>query len=351
MSTAKKNINKEILALFSGQASIVTTPKLYIQLTGSHTLATVLNQCVFWANKSKSSDGWFYKEYQEWFDEIHIPERTLRRRFDRLEQNGWITTKIKKVRGINIKHIHTNIDHIIESISNMLNTDFPDRPLCPDGSNVIPKTCTNIAPTGQSGRLEPAKLADSRARVLYIAEENLQKKTTNCSSSSFFFSETIDLEILNTKLFRDERSDEDFMIHAMHHVDNHSDKQHPRLVRAQALLKLLKKLKNDNVIFYAKGLAPKENSKATTTKTKKSPFTEEELSLVSEYKHAVKFNKLDLFMPDLEKREKAVEIIATMKAMEAKSCQNQSPANNARKNSLTSASNLVSHLNLSQRGS
>lgn len=246
MSTPKLNLNKQILALFSGQASMVTTPKLYIQLTGSHTLAIVLSQCVFWSNKSESGDGWFYKRYDEWFEEIHVPERTLRRRFDHLEMQGWITTKVKKVRGTNIKHIHPNMDLIIDSLNNMLNKDCPDRPNSPDGPQNEQKPCTKITPTGQSGRSEPAKLSDSSI----YTEDYEQKKLTNCvSSSSFLFSETTDRNLLNQKLNRDTRTDEEFMAQCLQHVENCSDKKFPVLQRANALVKLLKQLKASNVIF------------------------------------------------------------------------------------------------------
>lgn len=175
MSTPKLNLNKKILALFSGQESMVTTPKLYIQLTGSHTLAIVLSQCIYWSDKSECDDGWFYKRYDEWFEEIHIPERTLRRRFDHLEIQGWITTKVKKVRGINIKHIHPNMDLIIESLNTMLNNDCSNRPNSPVRKENEQKTCTKFAPTGQIGRSEPAKLSDSS---IYTEDYNQKKLTT-----------------------------------------------------------------------------------------------------------------------------------------------------------------------------
>lgn len=344
MTTHKLNINKQILSLFSGQASTVTTPKIYIELTKSHALAVVLNQCVFWSNKSSSSDGWFHKEYHEWFDEIHMPERTLRRRFDRLEQNGWISTKVKKVRGVNVKHIYTHVDRILESLSVMLSVDCPDRPTCPNGSPDEQNPCTKIAPTGQSGRLETAKMADSRAHVPYIADENFQIKTTNCEvSSSFFFSETLDQNLLSQKLCRDERSDSEFMDNVIEHVDNHSDKKFSRIVRAQGALKLLTRLKSENVIFYAKGKEKKETEQPKKAQRQPS-FTPEELELVSAYNHAVKYNKIDTFMPDKEKQERAKGIIARMKAKEANACQTSSQPNNARANCLKSASSLVSHL-------
>src|ERR1700679_1115233 len=161
MSTPKINLNKEIVALFSGQSSVVTTPKLYIQLTGNHSLAVVLNQCVYWSNKSSGKGGWFYKDYEEWFEEIHIPERTLRRRFDKLEELGWITTKVKKVHGLNVKHVCPHMDKIIESISIMLNKEHPNRPDWPNGEENEQKICTKAAPTGHFGRSESATLAGS----------------------------------------------------------------------------------------------------------------------------------------------------------------------------------------------
>lgn len=342
----KTNLNKEIISLFSGQASVVTTPKLYIMLTGNHSLAIILNQCVYWSNKSKNDDGWFYKEYKEWFDEIHIPERTLRRRFDRLEQMGWITTKVKKIKGTNTKHIFPNMGNIIESISTMLNTSCPDRPLCPvpeSSSNDEQKSCTKIAPTGQIGRSETANLAVSSIDT----EEYLQKKLTNCeSSSSFFFSETIDQDILDKKLFRDERTDEEFMNQVIEHVENHSDKKYSKIIRAQGALKLLTKLKSQNIIFYVTGKETKENHKAK--KQGISLFTEYEIAAVQELNNAIKMadwgSSIEVHMPNKEQREFAFEVKERMKSLETKLCQPHLPQTNVRKNYPTLASSLVSHL-------
>lgn len=344
--TTKINLNKEILALFSGQASVVTTPKLYIMLTGNHALAIILNQCVYWSNKSENKDGWFYKEYKEWFDEIHMPERTLRRRFDRLEQMGWITTKVKKIRGTNTKHIFPHMDKIIASISTMLDTTCPDRPLCPVPESSIndeQKPCTKITPTGQNGRSEPAKVADSSIDT----EDYLQKKLTNCeSSSSFYFSETIDQDIVGQKLFRDDRTDDEFLKEVIEHVENHSDKKFSRIVRAQGAIKLLAKLKSQNIIFYVAGKEPKEDVKPK--KQVESVFTDDELAAVNEYKHAKKMEEwgaaFEVHMPNQDRVKLALSVIERIKAMEATPCKPRLAPNSARKNSLTSASNLVSHL-------
>lgn len=333
MSATKINLNKEIISLFSGQASVVTTPKLYIQLTGSHSLAIVLNQAVFWSNKSKCKDGFFYKTYEEWFEEVHIPERTLRRRFDRLEQYDWITTKVKKVHGKNTKHIKSHMDKIIESISTMLGIECPIRPTRQDilpseqtpcvkvnpTGQVEQKPCTKVNPTGHIGRSEPATLA-----VSYIEADNYLQiiNTSTAVSSSFFFSDTLDQNLLSTKLNRDERSDEEFMENVVDHVDNHSKKTFSRIVRAQGALKLLQKLKSENIIFYSNGKRPKDSEEKPKSAQKiNEPFTPEELELVGQYKHALKMAEwgapIEIHMPKEEQREKAIEILERMKALEA----------------------------------
>lgn len=216
MSKKNVNLNKEIIALFSGQSSTITTPKLYYQLTGSFSLAVILNQIVFWSNKSSCNDGYFYKKYEEWFEELHIPERTLRRRFDTLESNGWIHTKVKMVVGKNVKHIKPDMDKIIESISNMLDIDCPNRQEPDIGAENEQDSCTKVAPTGQTGRSEPAKLADP---TIYT-DNHIQTTTTESSSSEYFFSKSIDEELLCAReKTNDDRSDEEFLSQCKYHIE------------------------------------------------------------------------------------------------------------------------------------
>lgn len=179
------NINKEIVALFSGfsgQSNTVTIPRMYVELTGSHSTGVVLNQCVFWSNKSKKEEGWFYKTYEEWFEEIHVPERTLRRHFEKLELAGWITTKIKKVNGINVKHIFTHTDRIIESLQNKLYNNNPNQPICPVSINTGETAVQNLT--------HPATLADSDRPLcpvpLYTDDYIQNTKDCETTSSSFF---------------------------------------------------------------------------------------------------------------------------------------------------------------------
>ena len=160
MSNDTNNLNHEILALFSGQDSILTIPKLYIKITNNYEKAAILNQIVFYSNKSKLTDGWFYKSYGEWDEEIMIQERTLRRILDSLKKSDLIFTKTNKIYGKRVLMCKPNICKIIELIKETLSqTDKVS------GVQELPQTATmagtNFAPTGQSVRLQPDKVSVS----------------------------------------------------------------------------------------------------------------------------------------------------------------------------------------------
>ena len=94
---------------------------------------------------------------------------------------------------------------------------------------------------------------------------------------------------------------------------------------------------------------------AVTSSPKYKPvFTTEESQLMQEALHAKKMascgQDINIFIKP-EKLALAEELLARAKAMEAPKCQNHLPEKSARKNCSTSASNLVSHLNLYQQGS
>jgi len=123
---SSENLNKLLLSNFSGQGNTISIPKTYIKILNCYKKSTVLNQIIFWSNKSSvGKDGWFYKSYKEWDDEILIEERTLRRVFESLVEIGLCETKTKKVKGINTLWCKPNLGKVLELIEQMLSQ--PDR--------------------------------------------------------------------------------------------------------------------------------------------------------------------------------------------------------------------------------
>lgn len=148
-----------------------------------------------------------------------------------------------------------------------------------------------------------------------------KKRTTNCkSSSSFIFSKTLDEKMLDQKLDRDTRTDEEFLKEVENHVENHSDKKYNKAIRQNAAVKLLANLKEQNVIFYAKGNTP--NDEAKPKPQEPSPddlmgiFTRRQWALIDEYNSAMQYHKVDPTRIDLfltkEKQQEARELVAIL---------------------------------------
>lgn len=189
MSPRKANMNKEIVALISnlcGQSSTLTVPKMYVELTGSHSRGMVLAQCIFWSNKSKNNDGWFFKPYTDWQEELHMSERSMRRHFEKLEEAGYITTKVKKVGGLNIKHVFTHTSKIIESLRHLAVKNLPNQTYGDDGTEDAQESSPEMGPIEQSGRFEGDTLAGSTIyRRIHTDTKDSETKSETPSSSFF----------------------------------------------------------------------------------------------------------------------------------------------------------------------
>lgn len=107
---------RDLLKKMSGQDNTITIPKIYVEFTGDLTAALVLNQIVFWSDKSKRTDGFFYKSYKEWHEETMLTERQVRYAVDKLKKQGIVETKLKKANGAPTLHYKLNFDTLLESI-------------------------------------------------------------------------------------------------------------------------------------------------------------------------------------------------------------------------------------------
>ena len=97
---SKNNNSVALLRKLSGQENCYTIPKLYVQLTGCHVRALILNQLIFYSDKStRHENGWFDKDYDEWETQTLVKERTLRNILNEFKEKKWAETKVKRVYG------------------------------------------------------------------------------------------------------------------------------------------------------------------------------------------------------------------------------------------------------------
>ncbi|OOR18132.1 conserved phage C-terminal domain-containing protein [Bacillus mycoides] len=110
------NTIRTIISQMSGQENIVVVPKLFVKLTGDLTTAILLNQIVFYSDKSKRKDGFFYKTYKEWEEEICLTERQVRYSTKKLVASGYVETALKKANGAPTVHYKLDYNKLVDSI-------------------------------------------------------------------------------------------------------------------------------------------------------------------------------------------------------------------------------------------
>src|SRR3990172_1991695 len=113
---------KSIMVSFSGQANIIVIPRIYIVICEyDHRMASFLNQCIYWSDRSTMGNGWFAKSQKEWFDELAIPRDAVMRITQQLKSKGWIQTQKKMFKGAPTTHYRPIMEKIIDAISTEIN--------------------------------------------------------------------------------------------------------------------------------------------------------------------------------------------------------------------------------------
>jgi hypothetical protein len=101
---------RDILKQFTGQANIISVSVPMIDFTGSIEAALLLSQIIFWCDRTKNDDGWFYKSYAEWFEEIRLSEYQVRKIVKRFESQGMVNICKRKILGAPTLHYQLNWD-------------------------------------------------------------------------------------------------------------------------------------------------------------------------------------------------------------------------------------------------
>lgn len=74
---------KQVFALLGERYSdktLVLCPTVFVKLlSGDHKAAILLSQILYWSDKTKDKDGWFYKSYTDWQLETGLSETQIRR--------------------------------------------------------------------------------------------------------------------------------------------------------------------------------------------------------------------------------------------------------------------------------
>lgn len=153
-----------LLKNLSGQDSIVTVPRLFIQLMcGSLAGGVFLNQLIFWSDKGK--EGWFYKSFEEWEAESFLSRYEVNKYAEMLQKLGMLETEIRRNGRSNYRYYNPNIDKICAVVVLYLETGDDIKELAAEDFRCknlhVNKnfTCKNL----QVNSLSPVKIYTSRS--------------------------------------------------------------------------------------------------------------------------------------------------------------------------------------------
>ena len=112
---------KQLVSKYSGQANIITIPRIYLDLLeGDYPAAALLNQIVYWSDKSKLPGGWFYHSRLEWLSELCLTYFQIKRATKKLLDNHWIECHVKRANGAPTTHYRVNMDKLTTAINKFL---------------------------------------------------------------------------------------------------------------------------------------------------------------------------------------------------------------------------------------
>lgn len=128
-----------------------------------HSKAQFLSQLFYWQGKTKSKDGFFYKTYKDWHDEIRVPKHSISRYAAEFEKAGLLTTKVAKVNGAPTLHYKLNTDKLTDLLV----------AFCNDGKlQIVTLESDNLQLSEESDNLQPSINRDYHRLQTDIYEPN-----------------------------------------------------------------------------------------------------------------------------------------------------------------------------------
>ncbi len=95
----------------TGNENRVSAERVYCEAMGNDlTGGMFLSQLIFWCDKGKRADGFFYKTAAEWEEETYLSTYLVRKYTKQCEELGWLETKVMKADGS--PTVHYRVDRV-----------------------------------------------------------------------------------------------------------------------------------------------------------------------------------------------------------------------------------------------
>ena len=94
-----KHFIYDTITEFTGQNNTLSISVTFIDFVDDLETGLFLSQVIYWADRTKRSDGYFYKTDDEWNQEIKLSKYSVRKARKKLEEMGLLETVVKKANG------------------------------------------------------------------------------------------------------------------------------------------------------------------------------------------------------------------------------------------------------------
>ncbi len=75
MPEPNQSYQQQVFAFISsiiGQNNIIPVPIECVHFVGDYNTEALLNQIIYWTDRTKDPDSWFYKSYADWHEELAL---------------------------------------------------------------------------------------------------------------------------------------------------------------------------------------------------------------------------------------------------------------------------------------
>jgi hypothetical protein len=161
MSTQQDGLAKTLIAL-SGNESVITVRKPFVQFTGSLEAGMMLSQLLYWTPRARIPGGWIAKSDREFNDELCLSSYAIRKARKELERLGILETALKKFAGAPTTHYRLKMAELRQAWATFIsqmdlsNSQNPIVEIKESSTETTTETTTNTPPAAGDESPPPA---------------------------------------------------------------------------------------------------------------------------------------------------------------------------------------------------
>ncbi|HPR64846.1 MAG TPA: hypothetical protein PK014_11550 [Thermoanaerobaculia bacterium] len=107
-----------------GKCIKITIPQPILKFCeGNLITATFLSQMIYWSDRGGSRDGYIFKRYKEWEEEIGLSVHQIKKSARWCQERGFLEIKLKKANGVPTKHYRFHYENFTTQFRNYLESE------------------------------------------------------------------------------------------------------------------------------------------------------------------------------------------------------------------------------------